>query len=148
MYKCLECGHIFDEGEQAVWKEPRGEYCGSPCYEEVVGCPVCRGCYEETHRCVICGSEHILDELADGEVCDDCLDDCKYDFERCYEISKNDVEKVEINSLLATVFDAGDIEQILLEHIKRNKLRIDCSEYIDKDRYWFAQELGKEVKGE
>lgn len=31
MYKCRECGNLFEEGEQAVWEETRG--LDSPPYE-------------------------------------------------------------------------------------------------------------------
>jgi predicted nucleic acid-binding Zn-ribbon protein len=47
MYKCADCGHIFEEGEQAIWYEDRGEFWGVPCRERMTGCPVCHGAYEE-----------------------------------------------------------------------------------------------------
>jgi hypothetical protein len=47
MFKCTECGYIFEEGEEAVWYEDRGEYWGVPCRERMTGCPVCHGDYEE-----------------------------------------------------------------------------------------------------
>lgn len=47
MYQCADCGHIFEEGEQAVWYEDRGEFWGVPCRERMTGCPVCHGAYEE-----------------------------------------------------------------------------------------------------
>lgn len=55
MYCCLDCGHIFDDDEVAVWQEGRGEYWGRPCSETVSGCPCCRGDYVETYRCDLCG---------------------------------------------------------------------------------------------
>jgi hypothetical protein len=48
IYKCVDCGHIFEEGEQAVWYEDRGEFWGVPCSERMTGCPICNGDYEET----------------------------------------------------------------------------------------------------
>ena len=47
LYKCAECEHIFEEGEEAVWYEDRGEYWGRPCRERMKGCPMCHGVYEE-----------------------------------------------------------------------------------------------------
>ena len=41
MFKCLECGLIFDESESAVWEENRGEFWGMPAYEKMTGCPQC-----------------------------------------------------------------------------------------------------------
>lgn len=43
MYKCAECGLIFDESEIAVWEEDRGEFWGMPAYEKLSGCPRCFG---------------------------------------------------------------------------------------------------------
>lgn len=45
MYKCLDCGAIFDKPAQ--WEEDRGEFWGVPCTETCYGCPVCDGDYEE-----------------------------------------------------------------------------------------------------
>lgn len=54
-FVCLECGHIFDEEDIATWQEDRGEYGGTPCYEEMSGCPKCAGDYAETYKCNCCG---------------------------------------------------------------------------------------------
>ena len=70
-YKCLECGHIFEDGEEAVWDDPRGEYWGQPCFETMSGCPLCRGDYEETKQCTSCQGEFLEDELEDG-LCEHC----------------------------------------------------------------------------
>lgn len=40
MYRCEECGAIFETAES--WKEYRGECFGYPAYETVSGCPCCR----------------------------------------------------------------------------------------------------------
>lgn len=71
MFKCYECGHIFDEGEEARWQESRGEFWGSECYEELTGCPLCGENYDFTTPCEVCGSEHFEDELEDG-LCEEC----------------------------------------------------------------------------
>ena len=76
-YKCLECGHIFDEGEQAVWYESRGEYWGTPCSERMTGCPVCLGGYLEIEMCKGCGVYYWYDELEDG-LCEECRKELLY----------------------------------------------------------------------
>ena len=53
MYRCCECGNLFEEGEQAVWEETHG--LDSPPYEAWSGCPVCKGGYEEVYQCKDCG---------------------------------------------------------------------------------------------
>ena len=70
MYRCCECGNLFEEGEQAVWEERHG--LDSPPYEKFSGCPVCRGDYEEVYQCKKCGEWHSDDELYDGW-CEKCL---------------------------------------------------------------------------
>ena len=83
MYRCCECGNLFEEGEQAVWEEHHG--LDSPPYEKWSGCPVCKGDYEEVHQCRDCGDWHSEDELYDGW-CENCLrETINYDtfFEYC-----------------------------------------------------------------
>ena len=36
MYKCLECGHIFEQGEEAKWTETHG-FTGGICKECLIG---------------------------------------------------------------------------------------------------------------
>lgn len=72
MYRCCECGHLFEDGEQAVWYENQGECHGVTAMERFSGCPLCHGDYEEVHQCKKCGDWHTEDELYDGW-CEDCL---------------------------------------------------------------------------
>lgn len=77
MYKCENCGHLFEEGKQARWTEEHGE--------KFDGCPLCRGGYEEVHQCKKCGDWHTEDELYEGW-CEKCLrETINYDtfFEYC-----------------------------------------------------------------
>ena len=83
MYRCENCGHLFEEGEQAVWEERHG--LDTPPYEKWDGCPICKGGYEEVHQCKECGDWHYEDELYDGW-CEKCLrETINYDtfFEYC-----------------------------------------------------------------
>lgn len=144
-YKCLECGNIFEEGEQAHWSESRGEYWGTPCSEEMSGCPLCKGDYEETTPCKICGSEHLEDELYGG-VCNECIDEYRKDFNACYEVSFGETEEIKINALLASLFDVSDIEQILKEYIRDKWQDVDCGPFIDSDISWFGERLAEEAK--
>ena len=77
MYRCENCGHLFEEGEQARWTEEHSEKWD--------GCPLCRGGYEEVHQCKECGDWHAENELYDGW-CEKCLrETIDYDtfFEYC-----------------------------------------------------------------
>ena len=85
MYKCIDCGHVFEDGDQAVWYENQGECHGVTAMERFSGCPVCCGDYDEVHQCKKCGEWHIEGELYDGW-CKKCLrETINYDtfFEYC-----------------------------------------------------------------
>ena len=74
MYKCIECGNLFEEGEQAVWYEDRGEFWGVPCSEKMTGCPKCHGEFDEATECEECGGWHFKEDLHDG-LCENCLEE-------------------------------------------------------------------------
>lgn len=78
MFKCCECGHLFEDGEEARWEESRGECWGSPAYEKMSGCPICKGDYEEVEPCKICGS---YEHDADDDYCEECKKNVKTRFE-------------------------------------------------------------------
>ena len=61
MYKCLDCGFVFDMPVQ--WVEESAE--------ELVGCPDCYGPCEEAYRCLDCGKYFLLDEMI-GSKCETC----------------------------------------------------------------------------
>ena len=85
MFRCCRCGHLFEDGEQAVWYENQGECHGVTAMERFSGCPLCHDDYEEVHQCDSCGNWHSEDELYGGW-CEDCLrESINYDtfFEYC-----------------------------------------------------------------
>ena len=47
MYRCKECGNLFEYGEEQRWVEPHGETFS--------GCPICYGPYEVAMPCKMCG---------------------------------------------------------------------------------------------
>ena len=148
-YKCLECGHIFEEGEQVEWEETHG--LETPPYEKWSGCPLCKGAYEETVRCSICKGEFLQEELTDG-CCEDCVeqlkDEYRYNPQKCYEISKDETSKIEINYFLSCMFTEKQIEDILIENIRKasSLVPIDCSAFLEADRSWVEEKIIEEVK--
>ena len=64
MFKCVECGHLFELGEEKRFVEAHGE--------EYLGCAICGGAYEETVRCKKCGTHRFEDELYNG-ICAECI---------------------------------------------------------------------------
>jgi predicted amidophosphoribosyltransferase len=144
----LDCGHIFDDGEEARWTENVGEFWGAPAMERMTGCPLCRGDYEATTPCEICGSEHLDDELISG-ICEECLEEYRYDINTCFEIGKAETESIELNSFIVSLFDREEIEEILLKALLQEEKihgKVDCQKFIDVDKSWFAERLAEEVK--
>lgn len=139
-YKCLECGFLFNEGDEARWVESHGE--------PMKGCPCCGGAYEETERCAICGGEFLHDELLgtfkEG-VCQDCFDEYKNNFDICFSLGEKEKEEVEINSCLVSILGVPKIESILYHYLKETK-DVDCSNFVAIDESWFAENLAEEVR--
>ena len=142
-FKCLDCGHIFEEGEQSRWEEHHPYGMGYAA-EEFSGCPICNGDFEETKQCEICGGEFLEDELNGGCVCDECIEEYSKDFDTCYKISDNEKEEIKINALLVSLLDVDEIETILYHYLK-TKRDIDCSKFVNQDKDWFADKLVEEV---
>lgn len=83
MYRCEECGHLFEEGEQEHISECVGEYWGSPAYQEYDVCPCCGGSYETISPCKICGG---YENLESGEkYCENCKIEVEKRFEALME---------------------------------------------------------------
>ena len=135
-YKCLECGHIFEEGEQKSWYEPHGELWD--------GCPICNGQYEEARSCQVCGGVFLEEELNGACVCDECINEYREDLDTCLLIGEKYPQKVSINSVYASLFEEKDIDMILNEYVKTKGIK-DLSDFIDKDKSWFADKLAEEV---
>ena len=72
MFKCTDCGHIFEDGEQRTFVE-RHPYGDTTADEYFSVCPVCGGEYEEAKSCECCGGAFLEDELIGGYYCDECL---------------------------------------------------------------------------
>lgn len=146
MYKCVECGHIFEKGEEKHWTESRGEYWGQPVHEEMTGCPRCGGDYEKTEPCAVCGSETSWDALSGG-VCIGCLSNYQYDTDTCLKIGEMNREEIELNSFLLSIFSRDTIEETMTRVlIELKKLKpVDCSDFIFADAEWFGDTLRKEI---
>jgi RecJ-like exonuclease len=72
MYKCDDCGHIFEDGEEQIVRENHGECFGFPAYESYGACPMCGGTFEEVKPCKICGTFKLKKH---SEYCNACIKD-------------------------------------------------------------------------
>ena len=125
MYRCENCGNLFEEGEQAVWEETHG--FDSPPYEKFSGCPVCKGDYEEVHQCKECGDWHSDDELYEGW-CEKCLrESINYDtfFEYC-EANKDEqyldtfVMYYILNCEYVPKYSSDEFHELMIDTYKKN----------------------------
>ena len=124
MYRCLNCGNLFEDGEQATWYENQGECHGSIAMGRFDGCPVCRGDYEEVYQCKKCGDWHSEDELYDGW-CEKCLrETINYDtfFDYC---------------------EANSDEQYLDIFMMSDFLRMDCPDNVSPEFHLLMVETFK-----
>ena len=153
-YKCNDCGHIFEDGEFVVKSEYMGECWGIPAYDEFCYCPSCGGDgWEEAGHCAKCHGIFLGDELTEG-LCDECLREIamayKYDIAKCYALSKASGEKesVSIDPFLACMFTAEQINEVLYRElaIASAVKPVDCTPFIEADRYWFDERIAEEVK--
>lgn len=97
MYKCLDCGFVFEESEAKKVTEEIGECFGSPAFEESYVCPRCEGYFEETKTCVLCGEPFLDKEWVDGEYCGDCAKQYKEDFRNLMSRTYDENERKLIN---------------------------------------------------
>ena len=139
-YKCFECHHIFEQGEERRWVESYGQ--------RMSGCPLCGEAYEETVKCSICKSEHLREELSGG-VCESCIEEYKHDIDVCKSIGERSKQDVSINGFFANIYSPEEIEELIwADMLVAHKIRkIDCTPFIEVDRSWFAENLAKEVNG-
>lgn len=82
MFKCKDCGHLFEYGEEKRWKEDHGE--------DWSACPCCGGEYDEIKSCKMCWSYEEM-QVDGGLYCDDCIEKTKKKLARI--ISENFTEK-------------------------------------------------------
>ena len=55
-YKCNDCGHLFEDGEQSVKTEYVGDVGSSPAYRSFCCCPSCGSDdWEVACECKRCG---------------------------------------------------------------------------------------------
>ena len=127
MFKCCECGHLFEEGEQAVWYENQGECHGVTAMERFSGCPLCHGDYEEVHQCKKCGDWHTDYELYEGW-CEKCLrETINYStfFEYC-EVHKEEqyldtfVMYYILNCEYVPKYSSDEFHELMIDTYKKN----------------------------
>ncbi len=78
MYKCLDCGYVFEEPRTYTEdRTPGGVFEGGNFIELYEGCPKCSGGYEEVVECDDCGEFLTFEEAESRDKRNYCLN--------CYE---------------------------------------------------------------
>ncbi len=153
MYICLECGHHFEDGEEAIWEEQHG--LEDSLYEKMSGCPICNSAYAVAGRCRKCGHDFLEDNLYSG-LCKKCLTElalpettADYVHDRhlsCSFYSEFYDGKIErMSDSLEEILRGGMLQQAAVEKLKRELSTIKkCVRYIMSDEaatYDFSQWL-------
>ena len=159
MYKCENCGHLFEDGEQARWTEDHGEEWSS--------CPICKSEYEEVRICKNCGKWHTENELFDGWCADCLIDQITYEtfFDYCESERGRNYLDIFVMSYLLGGMDCPDwisydFHQLMIETYKKRVASAtllkdhflnDCVRFIMEEcqgsigREYFADWLNKKV---
>ena len=142
MFKCIDCGHIFEDGEQARWTEMHGFTYGNG--EEFEGCPVCKGDYFEAVPCACCGEGHYFEGELENGVCNACIEKHFKDFEFCVKVGAPEDTNVPINGAIASLWTAEEINEILIGYAR--DLGVTFERFAYEDISWFAEMIKDEVK--
>lgn len=140
MFKCVVCGCIFEEGEEAVWKDDHGIEGGY--YETFSGCPMCKNEYEETVSCEACGEGEFLEEGLTSGVCSNCIEEYSKDTEFCIKCGDIDRTPVNVNGAIAAQLSEEEINEILIDYVKG--AGISFEKFVNEDRGWFAEMIKEE----
>lgn len=146
MYRCIECGHIFESGEEGILIDsfPYGD---TEVDFENECCPKCRGDFEEVKHCLKCGALKSEEELLE-DICEECINSYKNDYKMCLKASRETKEEVPINAFLAYRFSPEMIESILEDYLNSEAkiIPIDCTYFIESDRSWFASKIREDLE--
>lgn len=144
-YQCCECKHVFSEDDMAsgtTGVELNG------VYERCGACPECGGIdLEDVGLCGECGAP-IPNKSGDDYLCDGCLGK-HTNLDEVYNYSTTEQKTpVEINSLLAHLFSADEIEAMLLKEAREqwddewirslNKMQKNLEDFIDDAEHEFC----------
>lgn len=74
-YYCLDCGHLFEDGEESEIVDVLDVIDGQPYVERRKCCPECGGDFDRAETCVKCGEVFNPDKLIGRLYCRTCFAD-------------------------------------------------------------------------
>lgn len=123
MFKCLDCGHIFEEGEQKTHYENRDAFFGASAHEVFSCCPVCNGSYKKADRCILCDKIHFSDDLVNG-VCKDCAE-----------------KSVTYDSALEYLLTRDELKDFCYYFLKQKEKGTNEDEVKNEAKQWFKRQV-------
>jgi hypothetical protein len=103
IYRCRDCGEVFDEDEIVTHTGYLSEAWGRPIYETVSESPCCGGSYEEAKKCSICG------QYEDMECGDKWCANCYTDIIKTFNQLMIDNFTEEAMNMLRELIDNGEL---------------------------------------
>ena len=117
MFKCNECGAVFDEPRIFGEERPYGNGSATESFAE---CPRCHSGFEEAYPCKDCGEYFTKDELH-SFYCTECVKENWDKPDDLFEFSKGIENKSGINQFALEMFGgidgANDVLRLLLKSI-------------------------------
>ena len=105
----------------------------------------------EIARCKSCFKLFKIEEMT-NRICEECFKEYSENIDVLYKVGKYDKKKeIQLNSFLHSVFTVEEIEEILIEKIKeceKIKHKLDFSEFVNQDEFWFAEKVVEVLKNE
>lgn len=102
MYKCLNCGSVFDEPIAIYEREPYGNSYAEYHSDDI--CPYCKGDIDTAEKCEICGEYYAESDIYNG-VCIECI---KIDCEKLstlFDYAESITPENKINRFVTAMFD-------------------------------------------
>lgn len=123
LYRCLECGQIFDGDDIRHVSDYMGEAWGAPAYRSYEGSPCCEADFVEAKQCKICGSYEGLEENED--YCKECKKDISIRLDKLLDHIKteykDEFEEAEREYLSECDYDWGALDGALVAAVEDEK---------------------------
>ena len=140
MFICEHCGEVFEEPKVIGNDVDRGEVCP--------GCG--RDDFDEAYKCAVCGEWVSADKIHGYSpyVCEDCVNEHKYDLPTLLKATENEKFDIEIPALARYILDDDEIETLILKELERRFERatdkfMPCS--IDFDTSDFMKDYANDI---
>lgn len=147
MYICEKCGEVFEEPKVIGNDVDRGEVC-----------PGCGNDYfDEAYKCAVCDEWVSSDKIHgyDPYVCEDCVNEHKYDLPTLLKATEDEKFDFEIPALARYILTDEDINTLIKKELERRVQKstekfmpfpcFDATDFISDYANDIADYIGREV---